>query len=675
MGWIFPRTRKTGALAANLPAPTSDPLQQPVSLPGKPEIYGVLLCVLMVCLPHADHLPAWISALCVVLLGWRAYIVRSGLALPPRWLLLAITLCGTTGILVTFHTWFGRDAGVALLILLTSLKQMELRTRRDATLVIYLSCFIIITNFLFSQSMVTALFMLATLLVIVMTWLHLQSHTLPLRTRLRIAAVMLAQALPLMLMLFVFFPRVQGPLWGMPQDAYASSGLDDKMTFGSLGKVSLSDAVAFRVTFNNQPPSRDRMYWRGPVLTRFDGNTWTAGQPMRFKQAQFDKLGRPSDYTISLEPHNKTWLFALEMPITISIPARLTYDFRVVKAKPVNERLRYTVHSQLSYRANQVEEPYQLQRALMLPAGIDPQARQLAAQWRSQSKRPEDIVNAALGYFNRQGFSYTLDPPPLPGTNAIDDFLFKTRQGFCEHYSAAFVFLMRSAGIPARVVTGYQGGEYNDLGGYYIVRQSDAHAWAEVWIKDKGWLRIDPTAAVAPARVESGLATAVANNAELPFMARTQSPWLLRLRFNLDTLTNQWNQWVLNYNPEQQFALLTRMGMESVSWQKMALYMAIGMSALVGIFSLLMLRHLHDRNTDEIQRLYLGFCRKLEKMGISRAAHEGPQDFAARATLGKPQLGGAISDITARYVALRYGTARGVKAVQALRRAIRAFKL
>jgi hypothetical protein len=334
----FPRKRENEPPEASFAARPSMPLKQPGSRvrgndgsPGKPAIYGMLLCVLMVSLPHADHLPPWVSALCAALLVWRAYITRESLVLPPRWLLLILIVCSTAGIFITFHTLFGRDAGVALLILLTSLKQMELRGRRDATVVIYLSCFIIITNFFYSQSIATALFMLATLLVIVMTWLLLQSSTLPAGARLRIAAVMLAQAVPLMLMLFVFFPRVQGPLWGMPQDAYASSGLDDKMSFGSLSKVSLSDAVAFRVTFDDQPPRRDRMYWRGPVLTNFDGKTWTPGRPGRSRSPQFDNLGDPVDYTVSLEPHNKTWLFALEMPKTISIPAMLTHDFQLVQ--------------------------------------------------------------------------------------------------------------------------------------------------------------------------------------------------------------------------------------------------------------------------------------------------------------------------------------------------------
>jgi transglutaminase-like putative cysteine protease len=640
-----------------------------------PLIYGLLLCILMVSAPHADHLPTWIDALCVMLLAWRAYLTRNDLPLPRRWLLLAITLGGIAGILIEYHTLFGREAGVTLLILLATLKQLELRTARDATVVVYLACFIVITNFFYSQSIPTALFMFATLLVIIATWLHLQTATLPLRPRLRLAATLLAQAVPLMLVLFVLFPRVPGPLWGMPQDAYASSGLTDTMAPGSISKLSLSDAVAFRVTFAGMPPLREQMYWRGPVLWDFDGQTWTVGKLTGNKPPQLDELSLPVDYTVTLEPHNKTWLFALDMPTRVSIPSAMGYDFLLRQRTPVNSRVRYNVHSQLGYRANAEEEPIQLRRALLLPQGLNPRARRLAEEWRAASKSDEAIMQRALRYFNQQGFGYTLEPPPLASVNGIDSFLFETRQGFCEHFASAFVFLMRAAGVPARVVTGYQGAEFNDLGGYYIVRQSDAHAWAEVWLPELGWARADPTAAVSPARVQSGLAAAVPDVAALPLMERTPSPWLRKLRFNIDAWAFQWNLWVLGYDTERQFAFLTRLGMEDVSWRKLAVRLIGLMALLIGLLALVMLRRLYAGHTDEVQRLYMKFCRKLEKHGITRAPHEGPQDFAMRAARLLPQHAPAITDITACYVMLRYKQGAPSDARQTLRRAITAFKL
>jgi transglutaminase-like putative cysteine protease len=615
--------------------------------------YGLLLSILMVIAPHADHLPPWVSGLCTGLLLWRAWLTHSGKPLPKRWLLMLITVAGTAGIVLTFHTLFGREAGVTLLMMLATLKLMELRDARDAMVLVYLACFIMITNFFYSQSIPTALYLLATMMVIVTTWIHLQASGIALKPRMRIAAVLLLQALPLTLILFILFPRVQGPLWGLPQDAYASTGLDDHMSPGSLSRLSLSEAVAFRVVYNDQPPRRDQMYWRGPVLWHFDGRAWTPGRSLYPVAPKFTELGQPVNYVVTLEPHNKHWLFALDVPDKLSVTATLTDDFQLLSKDAVHARLRYAARSYLVYRANLQESQRQLKRALQLPGQFDPRARQLAAEWRAGSKDDADIVRTALSYFNKQGFVYTLDAPPL-GVNSIDDFLFNTKQGFCEHYASAFVFLMRAANIPARVVTGYLGGEYNDVGNYYIVRQSDSHAWAEVWLAGQGWVRIDPTGAIAPDRVERGLSAALSYNAALPFMERNPPQWMRDLRFNLDALANNWNQWVLGYDSERQFAFLTRLGMESITWQKMALNMSAGIGLVIALFALYMLRHLYIRQPDRIQAAWLKLCRKLARAGLPRAAHEGAMDYAARVAAGRPELAGTILDLAARYTALRY---------------------
>ena len=639
-----------------------------------PLIYGLIACILLVSAPHAEHLPLWVSAICSALLAWRAYLTWSGNPLPPRWLLLVVTLACVLAIAATFRTLFGREVGVTLLILLAALKLLEIRAVRDVTVLIYLSCFVIITNFFYSQSIPTALFMLVTLLVIMATWVHLQTGTLAFKPRLRIAGVLLLQAIPLSLIIFVLFPRVQGPLWGMPQDAYASSGLSDSMAPGSLSKLSLSDAVAFRVVFNGKAPSPEQLYWRGPVLWDFDGTSWKRGRNATLQRPVLTDATSPVDYTVTLEAHNKPWLFVLDMPAKISIPADLAPDFQVLSRTPVNARLRYSATSLLSYRANLGEPPQQLQRALALPPRYNPQARKLAAEWRTRSDSDMALVQTALDYFNRNGFEYTLEPPLL-GTNSVDDFMFTTKKGFCEHYAGSFVFLMRAAGLPSRVVTGYQGGEYNDLGGYYVLHQYDAHAWAEVWLQDRGWVRIDPTAAISPARIQSGLNAALPDNATLPFFARTQSPFLLKLRFNLDALTNQWNQWVLGYNTERQFAFLTRLGMEDITWKKLAINMLSGVALLVGIFTLLMLRRLSVRQTDAVQALWLKACRKLEKAGLPRAPHEGAMDYAARIAAARPELSEDIHDLAARYASLRYGGEAEKDGLAAFRNAVRAFKL
>ncbi len=610
-------------------------------------VYSLVLGILMVTAPHAQHLPLWVSSLGAMLLLWRSYLAYANRPLPKPPLLLIITILAMCGILIEFHTLFGREVGIALLALLASLKLMEIKTRRDAMALIYLCCFSLITNFFYSQSLSTGLYLLVTLLVIIVAWVHLHAPGSAFKPRLKIAATLLLQAMPLTLILFILFPRVEGPLWGLPQDAYAASGLDDKMSPDSLGRLILSDEVAFRVTYQGRVPRRDQMYWRGPVLWEFDGRTWTKGQTMHGIAPRFFDTSRPVEYTVTLEPHNKNWLFALDVPDKISVPARLTYDFQVISPAPIHSRLIYHARSELVYRANLHESEIQLHRALQLPPAANPRSLKLARDWREQSPNNIEIVRRALDYFHDQNFRYTLDPKPA---GSIDDFLFSTRQGYCEHYASSFVFLMRAAGIPARVVTGYLGGEYNSVGNYYIVRQSDAHAWAEVWLEGTGWQRIDPTAAIAPERVERGLSTV--QTAALPLAGKIA--WLHDLRMDWDALSYQWNQRVIGYNSERQFAYLSRFGLESLSMQATYLVAAIGL--IIAAFALFMLRHLFKRKQDKTQAAWLKVCKKLARSGLPRAPHEGPADYARRVAASRPDLATAIMELAERYIALRYAS-------------------
>ena len=610
--------------------------------------YGFLLTVLMVIAPHASHLPLWASSLSVVMLAWLVYLAYHDLPLPKRWLRLAITLAAAAGILIEYHTLFGREVGVTLLILLATLKLMELKTRRDAMALIYLCCFILITRFFYSQSLSTGLYMLASLFVITVVWLHL--HVSAFRACVKIASILLLQAIPLTVILFILFPRMPGPLWGLPQDAFASSGLDDKMSPGSLSRLVLSDAVAFRVSYQGLAPRRDQMYWRGPVLWNFDGRSWSSGKSAQIFSAQLSDTAQPISYSVTLEAHNKTWLFGLDMPDSLSIPFRRMDDEQLLNPEPVNTRLRYQARSYLNYHTDLQESAVQLARALQLPAGLNPHALKLAKSWHANSSDAQ-IISRALSLFNRENFRYTLNPPAV---NSIDDFLFTTRAGFCEHYASGFVFLMRAAGIPARVVTGYQGGEYNAFGNYYIIRQSDAHAWAEVWLKARGWVRIDPTAAIAPERVEQNLSAALPENAALPFMARNPPQWLRELNLNWDAISYRWSLWVIGYSNERQFALMNRLGLTSISAQALAMMAGIGL--IIGLFALYMLRHLFKREQDKTQATWLKLCQKLAKSGLARQTYEGPMDYAMRISVIRPDLAVLIQDIANRYIALRYGT-------------------
>jgi transglutaminase-like putative cysteine protease len=351
-----------------------------------------------------------------------------------------------------------------------------------------------------------------------------------------------------MLILFVFFPRVQGPLWGLPQDAYSgTSGLSNTMTPGSISQLILSDAVAFRVKFEGTIPKPNQLYWRGPVFWYFNGKNWLPGNKTPRNFFKYERLEKRVQYTVTLEPHNNHWLFVLDMPAMLPPESTGSNDYQVLSRTPVRSRMRYKMASYLSHKVGLDADEKELSRALQLPpdtnSGGNKRARALAESWRQDINSDEAIMRKALSMFRNQKFYYTL-LPPLLGDNQVDEFLFDTLQGFCEHYSSSFVFLMRSAGIPARVVTGYLGGKINSVGNYMIVRQSDAHAWAEVWLKDRGWVRVDPTASVSPERLNSGIAAAVPYSDQLPMMARTEFEWLRTMRMSMDAMANNWNQWV-----------------------------------------------------------------------------------------------------------------------------------
>ena len=629
--------------------------------------------IALVTLPHVERLPLWISSLSGLTIVWRIYLAWQRAPLPRKWLLLMIVAAASVGVYLSFGTLFGRDSGVALLIVMLTLKLLEMASLRDAMIVIFLSYFVVLTEFLYSQTIPTALLMLVGVWVITATMIGLQWRAAAMRYQesLRLSGQMLAQAAPLMLVLFLLFPRIQGPLWGLPRDAFAGiTGLSDSMSPGTLSQLTLSDAVAFRVQFQGNVPKPNQLYWRGPVLWYFDGMSWHMGLSFEGNTPSYSPGGAAFSYTVTLEPHEKRWLFALDLPAKIVPNSRLTADYQMISNTPVRQRTRYEMTSHTTYRLGyEGLTAFERRRALQLPDGYNWRARALAQNMRRAARDDRDMMAQVLGMFRTQSFYYTLTPPLL-GENPIDEFLFNTRSGFCEHYASAFVFLMRAGGIPARVVTGYQGGELNTIGNYMIVRQSEAHAWAEIWLEDAGWVRVDPTAAVSPLRVESGIAAAVPASDPLPLLVRGDIEWLRQLRFTWDSLANSWNQWVLGYNPDRQFWLLSRVGLDRATWQMLA-FILVAVTALITIgYAFAMLRILRRRAKDPVATIYARFCRKLARRGAQRAPSEGPADFATRAVAQFPDAAKAIAEITERYIKLRYGTLRGSDEVRQLRRLV-----
>ncbi len=617
----------------------------------------LLAAAAMSILPHSQYQPTWMNGLLLLLLGWSAWLWRYRGTQPPRWQLFLLVVIACAATLHEHRTLFGRDAGVSLLIVFMALKLLETRTPRDVHVVFALGCFLLLTHYFFAQDIPTALWLLASLLTLITMLIRLNAGSTPSsnpgRQSVRHAATLIAQALPFMLILFILFPRVNGPLWGLPGDAHkGQSGLSDQMSPGSISELVQSSEIAFRVRFESAPPSKQQLYWRGPVLERYDGTLWR--QPRsRPGTERIEPQGPVLRYETTLEAHQQRWLLALDAPLTpttsdFTLNGMLTAE----RKDPVQQRTRIRLSSTLAYRFNVHESQDVQQRNLQLPAGRNPKAVALAKQWREHDIRPDRIINQALTLFSRSEFAYTLRPPLL-GEHPVDDFLFSTRRGFCEHYAAAFVVLMRAGGIPARVVTGYQGGEINPVDDYLIVRQSDAHAWSEVWLEDQGWIRIDPTAVVAPSRVDAGLANALPAGEPVPALLQVRADWLKLMRYRWDALNNAWNQYVLGYNDIRQRDFLSRLGILSFDWQSIAIFLGIGCAAA---FMLITLWTLSRREPEDPGvRLWKKACAKLARKQLHCAPAETPIMLLERVAREQPALASRLADVVDAYGRLRYG--------------------
>ncbi len=640
--------------------------------PLGPRTLAALLVVLaFIAAPHALRLPLWLSVGVGAVGLWRWRLTATGRGLPPRWLRVVLTGLAGAGVAMAYGSWVGLEAGVALLVAMGSLKLLELRRPRDTLVLLYLGYFLIVAQFIHTQAIPAAGYLLigtwglTTLLIAVgrdtggdTPWAHG-----------RLAVRMLGQALPIMILLFIFFPRVGSPLWGMPEEGAAVTGLADRLEPGSISRLSRSGAVAFRVTFSGSPPPRGRRYWRGPVFTRYKRGRWEAGERRGGGPPPRDSRGRAVRHEVMLEPHSRHWLFGLDLPAAAPSGGRLGPDLALLAKEPVRQVRRYRVVSYPLFRVQPDTPPGK--RYLALPGGAHPRARRLGAGWRQAAANPAEVVELGLTHFRRGGFSYTLTPPALPGS-WMDRFLFETRAGFCGHFAASFAFLMRAAGVPARVVTGYLGGEAAPGEDYFIVRQSDAHAWVEVWLHGRGWVRVDPTTAVSPARAERGLGEAVPGGDPVPLMARSDGGWLKAVRLRLDAMEVAWNRWVLAYGPELQTRFLGRFGLGR--WPRMVAAMAAGLALTGGLVALAVLRGRRSQR-DPAARAYARLERKLARAGLPRRPAEGPRDFGERAAAAFPRKAAALRAIHADYIRLRYTEGAGGEALARLRRSVARLRL
>lgn len=642
------------------------PQQRPV---GARELAWLVGSLILVIAPHATRAPWWLTLLTLCLYGWRIYFAVNRAPLPSRWLVLGVAAVAMLGVWIEHRTLFGRQSGILLLMVFSGLKLLETRTHRDAAVCAFLGYFLVVTNFLYTQAIPTALVMALGVFLLTATLVGFSAPQRPMPANLRTSALLLAHAAPAALALFVLFPRVPGPLWGLPQDAYSGmTGLSETMSPGMLSSLALSDSIAFRAEFQTPPPPQAVRYWRGPVLWDFDGRTWSAGSSF-FTQFVPPERGRATyRYEIVLEPHNRYWLFALETAASLPERARMSYDGQILANAPVRTRMRYDVTSVVLPEPQPTESPAALRRALRLPANFNPRATALAREWRAGSADEAEIVTRAIAFLRQGGYTYTLEPPLL-GEDSVDEFLFATKAGFCEHFSSAFVFLMRAADVPARVVTGYQGGELNSVDSIVSVRQADAHAWAEVFLPERGWVRIDPTAVAVPGRLDRSMAAAVPQASALPLLMRPELEWLRGVRDRWEATVHKWNVWVLGFNPERQRELMASVGVRDADWRALT----AALFAFLGALTLVLLAWSLRRfaRPDPVQRAWRAFCRKLAARGVERAPSEGPRDFSARAARALPAARHAILRIGSLYIALRYGAGASADAVARLRKMVR----
>lgn len=636
--------------------------------PAQMQWLGVLLLAAQV--PQAPHLPIWVAVLGFALVGLRLWLLARDRRRPdaapariPSWTLLLFAVGAAVLIRSSYGYLMGRDPSVAFLFVLVGIKYLETRSLRDGTLLACLAAFLAITPFLFHQTPLAALALLPTLLLLGATFAALAARTprsmeaaRP-RPALKQAARLLLQGIPLAACLFFLFPRLATPLWGLPSSTSASTGLSDTMSPGMIAELSQDDAVALRVDFEGEPPRAAERYWRGPVLSRFDGVTWSAAYSRVEALTELPR-GPQLAYTVTMEPNDRPWLFALELPAslpritddTLPLEVGVTRDWQLIARRPVGQVLRYNQRSMIRDRFD--AQPRDAADNLRLPADANPRTLEFARSLREKHRSERGYIGAVLSHFRDNDFVYTLVPGVLHKVDPVDGFLFESRRGFCEHYASAFAVLLRAAGIPARVVTGYQGGELNPRGRYLIVRQSDAHAWVEA-IVDGQWQRFDPTGAVSPLRIESGILRGLADVNELPLFARLPSGFLKDAQWLFDAMNHAWRRNVVGFDYGRQREIWRGLGLSpDAPWQAAGAIAIIAALWMAGMLAVLAARH---RRGERAAALWAELCARLARAGLPREAYEGPLAFAGRAASRWPDYGIAFNAIGESYAKLRYG--------------------
>ncbi len=607
-------------------------------------------------LPHLLYLPAWVSGTFLACAAWRLLIERRRGTLPAAWFRALLALGCFLGVLATYETISGVGPGSALLAVMASLKLLETRQRRDQFVLLFIAIFLVMSSLLREQHLWSLPYLLAALVFIMTAWLRTSGDSAErIRTSFKVSGRMVAYAAPLALAMWFFFPRIATPFWAVPVDTSSgTTGLSDSMSPGDITSLSQSDEVAFRVRFSGSVPEHRARYWRAMVLHRFNGRTWTGRETqIGFRPAEaVDYGGQPVRYQVTMEPTRQHWVPALEMPASWTLTdTHMQPTLALARIMPIDQRVSFEAVSYTRHRAEPQLRPFFRRWYLDLPQGTNPRTHSFGQALRAEVRSNDRYVDRVLAMFNADEFFYTTEPPAL-GSDPVDRFLFDTRRGFCEHYASAFTVLMRAAGIPARVVLGYQGGEPNPMGDYMIVRQSDAHAWSEVWLDGRGWVRVDPTAAVAPERIELGRAESRFGRRAGGWAFDLPTRILHQVRLSWDAVNAAWNEWVLGYGPDKQRDAMQWLGMENPEWRDMFLVLIGMVIALTLTISGVMMWRYRPPPPDRALQLYRRFVRAT---GLEPGLGESPAAFAKRAHGNSTLPAQTIENVTVLYQAARYG--------------------
>jgi transglutaminase-like putative cysteine protease len=612
------------------------------------------------------------------MVSWGYLILRDSRGWPvaSRGIRLAVFIVGMGAVLMFAGLRFDGGDFIALLAVMAGIKPLEIRSRRDSMVTVFLAYFLTITSLFVFENLSMTLYLFVSVWTTTGVLIHVNDPTGAIGRQLRLSARLIVVAVPLMVLLFLFFPRLSGSFWGSPLAGQSRSGFSSSLRIGDVSRLVLVDEPAFSVAFDSPVPDAARRYWRGIVFQRFDGAGWYPADRQASRQGSVRGTDL-SRYTVILEPHGQRHLFVLDLPVTANPVATIMDDHTLKARRPIWQRFHYGATSFLDSQQNSDEDPGVAY--LQLPSNRNPQTIALGSLWAQVHGDPESVVAAALAYFKENGFSYTLRPDRL-GLQAVDDFLFVSRKGCCEHFATAFTVLMRAAGVPARIVGGYQGGRWNALGGFLTVRYSDAHVWCEVWLTGQGWVRVDPTFAVAPDRIDAGIERALAGEELLWFLGRARGDLLARLtetvRQTWEAVNTRWNVWFMGFSAEDQIALLRQMGLSAGRPGGWLLVMLLPPLFVAGVILLGGLRKRDNPKPleDKVLTVYGRFLDKMASVGTPKASHQGPSDFGRLVRSRHPALERDVDAIIGCYIGLRYGRECDVDALKAFRRRVRRFK-